>query len=198
MYEEVELPRTNGEEKLRKVLREMKRRCQDPKNGKYHRYGGRGITVCAEWGEYVNFRTWSIENGYQEGLTLDRVDNDGNYEPSNCRWTTKRQQSRNTSKNHIITAFGETKTMVEWVEDPRCVVAYGTFQLRVYRRGWEAERALITPEVNNNGKATYCPQGHAYTPDNIYWEGPHKTWRKCITCSRKRGRDRHARKKNRT
>lgn len=189
MHEDVQLPRVNGEEKLRKVWRQMKSRCDKPTDGSYYKYGGRGIRVCDAWYDYFAFRSWSIENGYEDGLTIDRIDNEGNYEPSNCRWTDLKTQSRNTRTNRLITAFGETKTMMDWSEDPRCVVSYAALSLRIGRRGWDDERALITPIIHNNEKATHCPQGHEYTPDNIYWDGPNKTWRKCATCCRIRSRE---------
>lgn len=73
----------------------MKRRCFYPKDINFHRYGGRGITVCPEWrNNYSLFRFWAILNGYQNNLTIDRINNDGNYEPDNCQWLTKPENSR--------------------------------------------------------------------------------------------------------
>lgn len=100
----------------------MKGRCYDKKLPGYHRYGGRGITVCKEWLNDINkFKSWAVENGFLDGLELDRIDNNGNYEPLNCRWVTSKENSRNTSKNRTLTAFGETKCLSAWVEDPRCI-----------------------------------------------------------------------------
>ena len=75
----------------------MKQRCLDKNHHKYHRYGGRGITVCKEWMEFVNFRKWALKNGYKDDLTIDREDNDGNYEPSNCQFITSLENSRKRS-----------------------------------------------------------------------------------------------------
>lgn len=93
--------RTHGksETKLYSVWCSMKSRCGNPNNKHYYRYGGRGITVCSEWEKsFESFYEWSINNGYQEGLTIDRIDNDGNYEPHNCRWVTMYVQCRNKHK----------------------------------------------------------------------------------------------------
>lgn len=83
----------------------MKERCTNPNHHKYYRYGGRGIKICDEWlGEngFKNFSAWALKNGYCENLSIDRIDNDGNYEPSNCRWTTIKEQNRNRSTTHFV------------------------------------------------------------------------------------------------
>lgn len=86
---------------LRGVYSDMKQRCYNPKHKVYINYGGRGITICDIWRKsLVSFYTWALANGYEEGLSIDRIDNDGNYEPINCRWTTRCVQSRNTRKLH--------------------------------------------------------------------------------------------------
>jgi hypothetical protein len=177
---------TFNEEKLRKVWRQMKRRCTVPTDGKYPRYGGRGIKVCDEWQDFEIFRSWSVAAEYAEGLSINRIDNDGNYEPANCEWTDRITQANNSSRNHLVTAFGEIKTLAQWSRDPRCVVTKAALGLRINRRKWEPERALTTPTIKNNNEATHCPSGHEYTPDNITWDGPDKSWRKCKECGRDR------------
>lgn len=184
MQQPTRLAMSGGEEKLRKVWRQMHARCEKPSDKRYAAYGGRGITVCAEWATYPPFRAWALAAGYQDGLTIERVDNDGNYEPGNCRWATRAEQALNYRRNVRLTAFGETKTVKEWAADPRCVVSEAALRLRVGRRGWEAERALTTPTIHNNGQATHCPQGHPYTPENTYVDG--NGWRKCATCVKAR------------
>ena len=94
----------------------MINRCQDPKSKFYHRYGGRGISVCEEWHDYEAFARWALCNGYKEGLSIDRTDNDGNYDPNNCRWTTMKVQHNNTSQCKFYTINGETHSVSEWAE----------------------------------------------------------------------------------
>lgn len=100
-------------------------RCYNPKCSSYNLYGERGIKVCEEWlNSFQSFYDWSYENGYSDKklpsgrniLTIDRIDNNGNYCPENCRWVTQKKQANNTRKNHLITIDGETKTMQEWCD----------------------------------------------------------------------------------
>ncbi len=84
--------------KLYKVWVSIKFRCTNPKHRDFHRYGGRGIRYCPEWEKFIPFMEWALANGYQEGLEIDRIDNDGNYEPSNCRWITRQKNSLNRDK----------------------------------------------------------------------------------------------------
>lgn len=103
-----------------RVYRQMISRCYNPKKDGYKRYGGRGISVCNEWlGEngFINFYNWSLENGYDESLQIDRIDNNGNYSPDNCRWVTAKENMRNRSVNHFIdTPFGRI-TIAEFAEE---------------------------------------------------------------------------------
>ncbi len=93
----------------------MKDRCLNPNCKSYFRYGDRGIAVCDEWVKnFQSFYDWSMTNGYADNLTIDRIDNDGNYEPDNCRWATRKIQNNNKSSNIPITYNGETHNIAEW------------------------------------------------------------------------------------
>lgn len=81
--------------KLYTTFMSMHQRCTNPKSCRFSRYGGRGIVVCESWGDYENFKQWALSSGYDDGLQIDRIDNDGNYCPSNCRWVTLRENLKN-------------------------------------------------------------------------------------------------------
>lgn len=99
------------------IYRGLKNRCYNQNDYHYEWYGSRGITICEEWlNDYKAFENWALNNGYQEHLTIDRIDNNGNYEPSNCRWITHKEQCNNRRTNHLITINGETKNISEWAE----------------------------------------------------------------------------------
>lgn len=126
------------------IWADMKGRCLNPNRPKYVRYGGRGIQVCDEWrNSFASFYAWAMENGYREDLSIDRIDNDGNYCPENCRWITMREQASNKSTNHFITHDGQTLTMSEWAR--RIGISREVLKDRICRYGWEYERALTTP-----------------------------------------------------
>jgi hypothetical protein len=129
---------------LYNVWKGMRRRCIVTP-----RYRDRGILVCAEWGDYLAFAEWAMANGYAPGLQIDRINNSGAYEPSNCRWVTCRENNLNTSRNHNITAFGETKPLGAWLADPRCKVGVNTLYSRIAEMGWDAEKAICTPARSN-------------------------------------------------
>ena len=126
---------------LIKILKAMKQRCINPKNKNYHNYGGRDISVCEEWKEFVTFYNWAIENGWKKGLQIDRIDNDGNYTSENCRFVTSKENNRNRRDNVYLTAFSQTKIMIEWSEDKRCKVNKYTLYSRI-NRGWSHEKAI--------------------------------------------------------
>lgn len=85
--------------RLYEIWTGMRNRCNNPNNHNYDCYGGRGISVCERWSNYLNFKEWALKNGYKEDLTIDRIDVDGNYEPDNCRWVTRKEQMSNTRKS---------------------------------------------------------------------------------------------------
>ena len=121
---------------------DMRKRCYNSDGKYFHRYGGRGISVCDEWLTFPPFYQWAMDNGYRDYLTLDRKENDGNYCPENCRWVTIKVQQNNRSDNHFITFNNCTMTMTEWSEAKGLKV--GTLGFRL-RKGWTVEKALTTP-----------------------------------------------------
>ncbi len=127
--------------KVRMRWAEMFNRCENPDHARYKDYGGRGIGVCKEWMDFESFYQWALANGIESGKFLDRIDNNGDYEPSNCQYVSQTTNSRNTRKTKYLTAFGETKAITAWAEDPRCVVTLAALRSRLVD-GWEHEKAL--------------------------------------------------------
>lgn len=125
----------------------MKKRCDNPKETGYENYGGRGIRYCDEWKKFEPFYDWAISHGYSDSLTLDRIDVNGNYEPSNCRWITHKEQCNNKRNTWHITAFGKTLPCAEWAR--KYGVNKSTIKGRLIR-GWDPERAVSEP-VKNHG-----------------------------------------------
>lgn len=124
------------------VWQTMIGRCENPNRSKYKDYGGRGIKVCDEWRTAKNFVIWALNNGYHPGLQIDRIDNNGNYCPENCRFVTPKKNSRNRRNTKRLTVKGETKTVVEWCEQ------LGVSQYTVYdwirKKGYEYAEQRIT------------------------------------------------------
>lgn len=132
--------------RLYHIWQAMKNRCYYEKNRVFSSYGGRGITVCKEWIEpksgFVNFCSWALKNGYADNLSIDRIDNDGNYEPSNCRWADRKTQDRNKKNSRFITYAGETLQLCDFADK------YGVSKKIASNRfdhGWSAERIINTP-----------------------------------------------------
>ena len=124
--------------------RQMISRCHNPEHHRYPLYGARGIKVCDRWRE--NFLAFSGDMGPRpDGHTLDRIDNDGDYAPGNCRWATQKQQMNNTRANRLIEFNGTTRTMKQWAETVG--MPYTVLARRIYR-GWPVEAAITTPNGN--------------------------------------------------
>ncbi len=148
----------NSQTRLYHVWKNMKVRCNNPHSKEYKYYGQRGISVCEEWNDFKNFREWAYANGYDEKAergkcTLDRIDVNKNYEPSNCRWVDSKVQAQNRrmwgtdTHNHemIIWEFnGETHTIAEWSK----ITGINAKVLRSRKhKGWDMERLLTTPQM---------------------------------------------------
>lgn len=125
--------------KLHRVWLSMRQRCNNPKNKDFPNYGGRGIKVCEEWNDFSVFEHWAINNGYKDGLTIDRIDNDGNYEPSNCRWIPLTEQALNTRKNRMVDSPLGKMTIAELSRYSG--VNYGTLLSRI-RAGVPSDQLL--------------------------------------------------------
>lgn len=104
--------------KLHNIWVNMRARCNNPKWDHYDRYGGRGISVCDEWNDsYISFRDWALSHGYEDGLEIDRIDNDGNYEPENCKWSNREEQVNNRSNTVFVTIDGVKKPLSVWCRE---------------------------------------------------------------------------------
>ena len=133
----------------------MKNRCYYPKDKEYKNYGGRGIKVCDEWlGEFgfEKFYQWSLANGFQPNLSLDRIDVDGDYEPSNCRWITCKEQAINRRTTHFIMYKGEVHSVSDWAKI--LGINRSTLSKRINEYGMSLEKAMM---CDNFSKHRYQP-----------------------------------------
>lgn len=126
-----------NDKRLYQCWSDIKQRCYNENNKAFHNYGARGIIMCDEWlDNFEKFKQWSLENGYNDNLTIDRINTNGNYEPSNCRWTTRKTQANNRRNNHLITIDNETHTLEEWISIKD--FNKNTIMTRIMR-GWKDE-----------------------------------------------------------
>ena len=120
----------------------IKQRCYNPRCGCYKYYGARGIRMCDEWrNDYTAFRDWALSNGYKEALQIDRIDNDGNYEPSNCRWVTPSENMLNRSDNVFLTVGNSTRTLSEWAN----ILEMSSDTLRLRQKVGKSVGSLLEP-----------------------------------------------------
>lgn len=147
-----ELNKSHGcaHNRLYGVWAAMKDRCRNPNNKRYESYGGRGITYCPEWEDFATFQKWAVETGYDENAefgncTLDRINSDGNYEPSNCRWADTYVQANNHSDSKRYDAFGESHTLGEWAKIRG--INYQTLSSRIHRDKMSIEMALTFRKI---------------------------------------------------
>lgn len=124
----------------------IKDRCENPNRSGYENYGGRGIRMCDEWHDVVTFISWAENNGYQEGLEIDRIDVNGDYEPSNCRFVTHKQNANNRRNNHLLTYNGRTQTLTQWSEELQ--ISKNIISSRL-KKGWSIEEVLTLPKYQH-------------------------------------------------
>lgn len=132
---------THGMTKTRQffIWLNLKRRCLEKTNNRYKLYGGRGITYDPKWETFEGF--WEdMKEGYKDDLTLDRIDNNGNYCKENCKWATRKEQANNTSRNHHLTYKGEKKTIAQWAREYN--ISYKVFWSKLKKANWSIKRAL--------------------------------------------------------
>ena len=128
--------------RLYKIWVGMRQRCNNPNKKSYNDYGGRGIRVCGEWDTFETFKEWAISNGYNDTMTIERVDPNGNYEPINCTWIPKSEQAKNRTNCNFLTFNGKTQTVSDWARELN--IHRTTINNRL-RKGWSAEDALTKP-----------------------------------------------------
>ena len=132
------------------VWAEMKQRCTNPNKQNYPRYGGRGVTVCARWMQ--SFSAFEADMGERpSGMTLERIDNNGPYEPANCRWASMREQARNKRSNRVLDLDGRSMTIADWAEETG--IDSRTIRSRIDKYGWSIRTALTAPVRQKRGVA---------------------------------------------
>lgn len=132
----------------------MKQRCNNKNHPNYKRYGGRGIKVCIEWNNnFESFYHWAKKFRNNRPLTLDRINNNKEYSPENCRWATNVVQSNNMRSNIFYNAFGEKKTIREWSKDKRCHTTFSSLLWR-FGSGWPINIAITAPKHSKRCKVT--------------------------------------------
>lgn len=135
--------RIDEHKRLWSIWNGMKRRCLRPNEPRYKDYGGRGITLDPGWLNFDNFAEWALSHGYTDELTIERIDVDGNYCPENCKWITRLEQCKNKRDTLWVMYHGEKVRLQDLAET--AVVSHDTVHDRIYKRGWDIERALTTP-----------------------------------------------------
>lgn len=148
MSKRIDPPGTRRGMRIYRIWCNMKSRCYNGNTSNYKNYGGRGITVCDEWrNDFLSFSEWAMKNGYKDDLSLDRIDNSGNYEPSNCQWATRKQQNSNRRNNRFVTFGGVTKSFCQWAD--HFGISRSTAICRL-QAGMTEKEALTLPVTKNN------------------------------------------------
>ena len=128
--------------RLFEIWEGMRERCTREKHSHYADYGGMGIKICEEWNEFIPFYNWAMDNGYNDNLSIDRINPDGQYEPNNCRWVSMKEQQNNKRSNRFIEYNGENLTLSQWAE--RLGIGKTTLKERL-NNGWSVEKAFTEP-----------------------------------------------------
>jgi hypothetical protein len=157
-------------QRLYNIYKGMKRRCYNKNYEEYHNYGGRGIKICKEWlDNFQNFYRWSIQNGYQDNLTIDRINVDGNYEPKNCRWVVMKVQQNNRRNNHyVIDPYTNEKMSLAEICD-KYHMPYNLVNNRLWKMHWDLKRALEEP----------AHKKHEYVNEKLYRMYKRKVKKNC-------------------
>jgi hypothetical protein len=129
----------------------MNTRCNNPRATGFDNYGGRGIVVCQRWRQFPNFLA-DMGPRPSSKHSIDRIDNDGPYDPTNCRWVTRTEQARNTRANHLVNYLGRTQCLAEWADD--LGVPESRLRHRL-RHGWSVHDALMTPKTNKHFRSKH-------------------------------------------
>lgn len=142
--------------KARAAWKNMKSRCYNPNHKDYHRYGGRGIKICDEWlDSFLPFYDWSLANGIEPNLSIDRLNNDGDYTPDNCAWRTPKEQGNNRSTNVFVEFNGERKTVQQWAES--LGITHQAMFARLGSDAWTLDEALtVAPEKRKVRQPSFC------------------------------------------
>lgn len=130
--------------RLYMIWKSMHERCTAPSQNSYKNYGGKGIKVCKEWDDFLVFKEWALSHDYRDDLTIDRINVNGNYEPTNCRWVTAKVQSNNRTTNHYLIINGERRTVSEWSDISG--IRQSTISARL-KMGWGEEDAVFHPLI---------------------------------------------------
>lgn len=152
--------------RIYKIFNAMKTRCYNSNHVRYNEYGGRGIVICEEWlDDFMAFYSWSLENGYNDMLSIDRINNDKGYYPNNCQWATSKEQQHNLRNNLYITINDETKSLYEWADEynlnPRLID-------KRYRKG-KTNKDLIKPKIERKAEKQSGVKG-------VRWQGVSSVW----------------------
>jgi len=172
----------------------MLRRCRDPKVPSYPWYGGKGIKVCKRWQSFEKFLK-DMGEPPSKYHTLDRIDNNKNYSPSNCKWATRKEQGLNTKRVHWITYAGKTQCMEDWANE--LGIPYGRIKYR-RRLGWTPEQIFETP--SRAERSPHCKNGHPLGGTNLAWgnDVKGKPYPRCRICMRAASKKSYYKKHGRT